>query len=247
MTPVDYIHIDLKTMRLKLSDKGKMLHALIKSFNSHGLTMSNAQLSELLCCNQDNICRLLRENKPYIRIENPQSRYRKIFYSGENDEVKIDLLQQKSRSRNKFTPANKQPTPTIKQPTPAKMTDKTKETKETNNNIYSQTSAEYKLAELLLNLILERKSDYKKPNLQSWSKHIDRMLRLDHRQPDRIESVIRWCQADLFWRTNILSTSKLREKFDRLELQMDQKNERTQKNIRDFNRQRSDIGITVEV
>jgi predicted transcriptional regulator len=79
---------------------------------------------------------------------------------------------------------------------------------------------EFRLAELLLNLILERKPDFKKPNLQQWAKSIDCMIRLDRRAPERIEAVIRWCQRDSFWQGNILSTAKLREKFDQLEMKM---------------------------
>lgn len=37
-------------------------------------------------------------------------------------------------------------------------------------------------------------------------------------RPDQIERAIRWCQADEFWRANILSMSKLREKYDQLRL-----------------------------
>jgi hypothetical protein len=37
-------------------------------------------------------------------------------------------------------------------------------------------------------------------------------------RPDQIERAIRWCQADEFWRGNILSASKLREKYDQLRL-----------------------------
>lgn len=42
------------------------------------------------------------------------------------------------------------------------------------------------------------------------------LLDRDHRTPEQIAYVIRWCQADDFWQANILSASKLREKFDQL-------------------------------
>lgn len=80
----------------------------------------------------------------------------------------------------------------------------------------------FRLAELLLSLILFRKPDFKKPNLQSWARDIDRMLRLDNRTPDRVEAVIRWTQQDPFWQVNILSAKTLRDKFDQLELKMNQ-------------------------
>ena len=77
-----------------------------------------------------------------------------------------------------------------------------------------------RLASLLFSKIQERKPDYKKPNLQSWAKDIDLMLRQDKRKPEIIEKVILWCQTDDFWQNNILSTGKLRKQFDRLELEM---------------------------
>ncbi|WP_207707283.1 hypothetical protein [Crassaminicella thermophila] len=63
--------------------------------------------------------------------------------------------------------------------------------------------------------------------MDKWSVHIDRLIRLDGRTEDEIKKVIQWCQKDSFWMTNILSTKKLREKFDTLFLQMN--NERTKK------------------
>lgn len=44
------------------------------------------------------------------------------------------------------------------------------------------------------------------------------MLDRDGRSPDQIEAAIRWCQRDQFWRSNILSASKLREKYEQLRL-----------------------------
>lgn len=82
-----------------------------------------------------------------------------------------------------------------------------------------------KLSELLFSLILERKRDFKRPNIQQWTVHIDRMIRLDKRAPECIEAVIRWCQKDDFWQNNILSTQKLRKQFDQLELKMTPKEE----------------------
>ncbi len=86
--------------------------------------------------------------------------------------------------------------------------------------IYSPNSDELRLSELLLSLIRSRKADFKQPNIQSWAKHIDLMIRIDKRPPEEIEKVIAWCQADSFWQNNILSTAKLREKYDMLFLKM---------------------------
>lgn len=42
----------------------------------------------------------------------------------------------------------------------------------------------------------------------------------DKRPVEEIAETIRWCQTDEFWRSNILSASKLREKYDQLRGQM---------------------------
>jgi len=102
--------------------------------------------------------------------------------------------------------------------------------REVNNNKYSPNSDEFLLASLMFSCIRSRKPDFKEPNMQVWSKHIDHMIRLDNRQPDQIQAVITWCQNDPFWQNNILSTDKLRKQFDKLELQKNaigSKNNRT--------------------
>jgi len=76
------------------------------------------------------------------------------------------------------------------------------------------------LTSLLLNEIIRNKPDFKRPDLQTWAKEIDLMIRRDGRKPERIREVILWCQSNSFWWKNILSTRKLREKFDRLEAEM---------------------------
>ena len=86
---------------------------------------------------------------------------------------------------------------------------------------YSPTSGEVRLSTLLLKLILDRKANFKKPDIQKWYVPIDRLLHIDKRTPQQIEKVIRWCQQDNFWQDNILSTKKLREQIDKLELKMD--------------------------
>lgn len=44
------------------------------------------------------------------------------------------------------------------------------------------------------------------------------LLDKDGRTAEQVATAIRWCQADEFWRANILSASKLREKYDQLRL-----------------------------
>lgn len=86
-----------------------------------------------------------------------------------------------------------------------------------NKTEWDETDIEYRLSGLLFRLIKERKPNWKHPDLQQWSKHVDSMLRIDKRDPKRIYMVIHWCQQDTFWQSNILSTEKLRRQFDRLD------------------------------
>lgn len=85
------------------------------------------------------------------------------------------------------------------------------------------TSDEVRLSELLFNFILKRNPEYKKPNLTAWAVEINKMFKLDNRNLEDIEKVINWCQNDIFWQNNILSTKKLRQKYDQLLLKMQQK------------------------
>lgn len=59
----------------------------------------------------------------------------------------------------------------------------------------------------------------KRPTVaMKWMVECDRLIRLDGRTAEQIEKAIRWCQHDTFWRANILSMPKLREKYDQLRL-----------------------------
>jgi hypothetical protein len=93
-----------------------------------------------------------------------------------------------------------------------------------------RNSNEFLLSRLLFSEIQKRKPDFKKPNLSKWAVHIDRMIRLDNRKPEKIREVILWCQQDSGnggdwkgWQDNILSAEKLRKQFDKLELAMNRK------------------------
>lgn len=61
-----------------------------------------------------------------------------------------------------------------------------------------------------------------KPNYEkNWGKAIRLMVEADKRTEDDIRLIIEWCQKDSFWKMNILSGDKLREKFDQLWMKME--------------------------
>jgi hypothetical protein len=94
----------------------------------------------------------------------------------------------------------------------------------------------FKLSQLLLQRIRERHPGFKPRfsdnDFKRWAIEIEKMLRLDKRELQNIEKVILWCQMDgNFWQNNILSTGKLREKFDRLWMEMNKKTRKKEDGI----------------
>ena len=58
-----------------------------------------------------------------------------------------------------------------------------------------------------------------KPTIgKTWTDSARRMIDLDGREPDKAANLIRWSQANTFWRKNILSMPTFREKYDQLRL-----------------------------
>ena len=100
---------------------------------------------------------------------------------------------------------------------------KKNEKKGKNERSHAPSAEAERLASLLFDLIRQRKADFRRPNAQRWARDMDRLLRRDKRESQRVEAVIRWCRTDPFWQTNILSPAALRRQFDRLELQMQQR------------------------
>jgi hypothetical protein len=58
-----------------------------------------------------------------------------------------------------------------------------------------------------------------------WSQDIDKINRIDGYSWEQIRAVIEWCQSDSFWKSNILSGSKLRKQFDQLVVKMEAEKE----------------------
>ena len=82
-----------------------------------------------------------------------------------------------------------------------------------------------RLAHLLYDL--HRQSDphftTSQKHIEQWAKDIEKLSRIDKRSYEDIEKVIRWVKTEgNFWCPNIISGSKLREKYPRVFLQMQQ-------------------------
>lgn len=77
-----------------------------------------------------------------------------------------------------------------------------------------------RLADLLASMIRERLPKARIPKkLGDWAADIDKLNRIDGHDWSEIERVLRWSQADNFWRANVLSGGALRRQFDQLTAQ----------------------------
>jgi hypothetical protein len=119
--------------------------------------------------------------------------------------------------------------PTNEQPTTNQQLTTNKNVKNGENNkkkekTYSSDSDEIRLAEYFIGLLDGRGYEWsggKKPDLQKWAAEFNKLIRIDKRAPNRIREVLSWCQADgCFWQPNILSPTKLRDKWGQLTEQM---------------------------
>lgn len=80
------------------------------------------------------------------------------------------------------------------------------------------TTPGFALCTLLAELIEANGS--KPPTVtKAWRDSARLMLERDHRDPAEAERLIRWCQGDEFWRSNVLSMPKFRQRYDQLRLQ----------------------------
>jgi hypothetical protein len=85
------------------------------------------------------------------------------------------------------------------------------------------TAAQAPLSFLLADLIASNGG--RRPRIgQKWIAAERLLLERDGRDRSEAERLIRWCQADEFWRCNVLSMAKFREKYDQLRLQSQRSN-----------------------
>lgn len=87
----------------------------------------------------------------------------------------------------------------------------------------AEDSDAYRLAVLMRDTLKANVPTLKEPNLQKWAHSFAVALRNDKRmaEPGFVSQVILWACSDAFWRANIQSPDKLREKFDQLTAKME--------------------------
>lgn len=99
-----------------------------------------------------------------------------------------------------------------------------KQTTKDNTSLSEKISDEDKrCAKWMFGLIQELNPKAKAPNLNTWANDVRLMRERDQRTHREIAKAFKWANNDPFWRSNILSPAKLREKFDVITLRMAEK------------------------
>lgn len=88
--------------------------------------------------------------------------------------------------------------------------------------IYDVDSNYYQLARLLFDEMRKNNDEAKEPNLNNWADDIRKMIELDGRKEDQVRNMIHWSQSNEFWKGVILSSKKLRDKYDQMRVQANQ-------------------------
>lgn len=104
--------------------------------------------------------------------------------------------------------------------------------KDMSENKFSDDAEETILTKLLVKMMLDNNPNARVPRTEKqkerWIDALEKTHRLDGYSYEQIKSVIIWSQNNDFWKSNILSTTKLREKMPTLVLQMERDSQRPQ-------------------
>lgn len=107
--------------------------------------------------------------------------------------------------------------------------------KEINKNIkkytrqrktYDEDSTYFKMAKYFFDRVTRVAEEagiahlIKKSNLQSWADDMRKIIEIDKVDKRLVKEVMDWVTEDDFWKTNVLSAKKLREKFSELAIKM---------------------------
>lgn len=99
---------------------------------------------------------------------------------------------------------------------------------------FTDDSFELKVVETIIHSCLEIYPNSKVPSTRAekekWGIEVSRMLEIDKRTEDEIISTLKFATTDSFWKSNIRSTKKFREKYETLCIQSKQKKQGNKSN-----------------
>lgn len=150
------------------------------------------------------------------------------FFWSESLNSRMQIMEQKTEARSNAANARwsknkveqRQETTSQQEVSKDTITNKKRATSGNATVAHYSSDVEY-LTDLLVNKIKANNSNAKIPaKLDAWKKDINAMIELDNYRFEQVARIIEFCQSDDFWKSNILSAKKLREKAGTLILQM---------------------------
>ncbi len=208
------------------------LHLLIRA-DDDGFVSNPKKIMRIIGANEDDLKVLI--TKQFIipfdsgvcvikhwRMHNliRKDRYNETIYLEEKSKLFIDKNGFYSTEKTNVIPNDNQRLPQDRLGKVKLVKDslvKSKKTEKSETKIVKFTPRDMEMTDLLINLIQTNNPEWQmKGKRDDWAEHIEKLHRIDGRSYEQIEAMIRWVQADNFWHKNILSTSKLREKFNDL-------------------------------
>lgn len=125
-----------------------------------------------------------------------------------------------------------------KEPSITKKIEKKTVKQSQKKKVYDENNTYYKMALYFYGLVSKVAAEagvkhlIKKVNLQSWADDFRKLIELDGVDKRQAKEVMDWVTQDDFWKTNVLSARKFREKFVELAIKMNaEKNKGKQKPI----------------
>lgn len=143
-----------------------------------------------------------------IRVMKMKKRFNRIVKPRISENVKPTLTET-------LNPSNKnvKPNKTVS----VDNISKTTTTPEQTPKVIKFDPVDVEMVNLLVELIQKNNPAWKmKGNPDKWAADMNKLRRIDGYTEKQVEYMIRWTQKDSFWSQNILSASKLREKFNDL-------------------------------
>ena len=84
---------------------------------------------------------------------------------------------------------------------------------------YDEDSIYYQLSVFLFEEMKKNNPEVKHPDFDKWADEVRKMVELDGRKEEQVKNMIIWSQSNDFWKGIVLSTKKLREKYDQMKVQ----------------------------
>lgn len=84
---------------------------------------------------------------------------------------------------------------------------------------YDVDSNYYQLSVFLFEEMKKNNPEVKTPDFDKWADEVRKMVDLDGRKEEQVKNMIIWSQSNDFWKGIVLSTKKLREKYDQMKVQ----------------------------